>query len=66
MCVASEVLVLVEEGAMSMPPTVLAGKLATEGPALLCCLKQNHPALTQTGNRYWSLKCSVRIYVHAH
>ena len=48
MCVASEVLVLPEEGAMSMPLTVLAKTLATEGPALLCCLQQNHTASTIT------------------
>ena len=36
---ASEVLVLLEEGAMSKPLIVLAEKLAAEDPAHLCRLK---------------------------
>ena len=38
---ASEALVLLEEGAMNTLLTVLARKLAAEGPAHLCRLKQH-------------------------
>ena len=42
MCFAFEVLVLLEEGATSTLPTVLARKLAAEGPAQLCRLLKQY------------------------